>query len=225
MNSEVLFVTSALIDITVIYITARLCPQRLFGTIVLNLIFISIFGAKMVTVFGLTTNVGNVFYACVFLATHFILQRQSKKETYQVIWVGVFSLIFFIGLSQIAVMFPDAGMSTVFNQSLEKVFSLSLRVTFASLLAYIFAQYINISIFEWIRTKTKGKHLWLESNGANIVAQLVDSCIFFSVAFIDLPGVQLLQAIYAGWLIKTIVVALGTPLLYLNSHLIFTKKS
>ena len=58
------------------------------------------------------------------------------------------------------------------------------------------------------------------SNGANVLSQLVDSMIFFSIAFFDLPSGQLLiQAIIAGWPVKTAVVAAGTPLLYINAFL------
>lgn len=218
MSSELLLVIAALIDIIFIFIVARSQPLRLFGVIVINLILITIFGAKMVNVFGLITNVGNIFYACAFLTTHFLLLRKNKKDLYSIIWIGALTVIFFTVLSQITVLIPSFVAGDPVSIHMKALFGLSPRIVLASLIGYIFAQFINIYIFDWINIKFKGKYLWLQSNGSNIVAQFVDSCLFFTIAMIDVSGVALVQAIIAGWLIKIVVVILGTPFLYLDKY-------
>lgn len=223
MANELLLIISALADIVLVFIVARAQPQRLFGTIVLNLILITIFGGKLISLFGYSTNVGNVFYACVFLATHFLLERRDKKDVYPVIWFGIVSVLFFTLVSQLAVSFSSAVPGDPLSEAMRTVFSLSPRIAFASLIAYAFAQFVNIYLYDWIKAKTKGRLLCLRSNGANVVAQFVDSCLFFTIAFIDLPGSILIQAILVGWAVKTFVVLLGSPLLYLDRYL--SKKS
>ena len=219
MSNEWLFLISALVDIFLVFLVAQRAPDRLFGVIAMNLILISIFGGKFINIFGFVTNAGNVFYACVFLATHFLLERTSKENTLPTIWFGAGAVFFFIVLSQLAVYFGATSPTSPLNAALGVVFALSPRIAFASILSYIFAQYINIALYSWIKEHTKDKFLWLRSNGANIVAQLADSAIFFTVAFLDLPGGELVQAILIGWAIKTAVVVLGTPFLYLDRHL------
>jgi uncharacterized integral membrane protein (TIGR00697 family) len=218
MSNEVLFVASALADIIVIFLAARRGIECLFGTIIVNLILIGIFGGKLIMIFGLTTNAGNVFYACVFLATHFLMEKQGKQAGLKTIWFGAILILFFVTMSQFANQFIGLPLSTTANTALLTVFAFSLRITLASLLAYVFAQYVNVTIYDWLKSKTHNHFLWLRSNGANIVSQLVDSLIFFSIAFFDLPGPLLVQTILVGWLIKTLVVALGTPFLYLNYY-------
>ena len=218
MSNELLLLVSALTDICFVFIAARLGTKWIFGTIAVNLILISIFGAKLISIFGLITNAGNVFYACVFLATHFLLERRSQKQSMETIWFGSGFVIFFIILSQCAVHFVSTSPDAAVNNAIQSLFVLSPRIAIASLLAYIFAQYVNIVVYEWIKKRTSGNFLWLRSLVANMLGQLVDSCLFFTIAFLDLPGASLLQAIFAGWLIKTVVVLLGTPFLYIDTY-------
>jgi uncharacterized integral membrane protein (TIGR00697 family) len=218
MSNELLFILSALADIIFVFFAARRGIEWLFGTIVANLILIGIFGAKLITVFGLVTNAGNVFYACVFLATHFILEQHGKRAGLNTIWYGVGFMFIFSLLSQVATRFTGLLVSDTANTAITDLFSFSIRIAVASILAYLFAQHVNISLYEWLKVRTQGRFLWLRSNGANIVAQLVDSLLFFCIAFFDLPGPLLVQTILVGWLIKSVVVLLGTPFLYLDEH-------
>lgn len=216
MSNEYLFILCALADILFVFFSARRGLEWLLGTVATNLILIGIFGSKLVEIFGFTTNAGNIFYACVFLATHFILERYGKHAAFKTISVGVSFALFFIIMAQFAVHFAGVSDSKLTNDCIQTLFSFSVRVSFASIVAYVFSQYVNISLFEWLKIKTHGKFLWLRMNGANIVGQLVDSLLFFSIAFFDLPGPILIQAILAGWLVKTVVVLLGTPFVYLD---------
>ncbi len=217
--NESFFLLTTLVEVVAVSIAARLGREYLLGTVVVNLILIGIFGAKLISVFGLVTNVGNVFYACVFLATHFIIERYGTNVAWQTIWFGVGFVAFFTLMSQFAVQYNGSSLSDATNSASATLFSFSPRIILASILAYAFAQYINISVFAWIRGRTNGKFLWLRSNGANITSQLVDSLLFFSIAFFDLPGPLLVQAILTGWLLKSLVVLGGTPFLYVDAYL------
>jgi queuosine precursor transporter len=216
-------VLCALVNIVFIFFSARRGTHWLFGTIAINLILVGIFGAKLVSVFGFTTNAGNVFYACVFLATHFILEREGRHTGLKTIWIGSSLVLFFVFMSQFASQFAGLPLSETVNTSISTLFSFSARITFASIIAYAFAQYVNVSVYEWLKTRTRGNFLWLRSNGANVVSQLVDSLLFFTIAFPTLSGPLLVQAILVGWLIKTSVVVIGTPFLYADAYLVRKK--
>jgi len=219
MSNEWFFLLSLLADLLFVSFAARRGTEWLFSTIAVNLILVAIFGSKLISVFGLVTNAGNIFYACVFLSTHILIERHGKRTGFRSIWFGVFFMVFFALMSQLTTKFSGLSLSSEANVAIVTLFSSSLRVAFASVLAYTFAQYVNVSIYECLKTYTKDKYLWLRSNGANIVAQLVDSLLFFSIAFFDLPGTILLQTILVGWLFKTLIVFIGTPLLYLNTYM------
>jgi uncharacterized integral membrane protein (TIGR00697 family) len=217
MTSGTILVLSAALDIFVVFFAMRLGIEWLYGTIALNLLLISIFGSQFISVFGFITNAGNVFYACVFFATHLLLERKELKFARRTIWFGAAVVLTFITLSQTVLHLTSAPGSEEVNEALTTLFTLSPRIALASILAYVFAQEVNISLYSWIRKQTGGRLLWFRSNGANIVAQLVDSSIFFTVGFVDLPGTVLVQAILIGTVVKIFVVMLGTPLLYIDA--------
>jgi queuosine precursor transporter len=218
MSNELLLIILALIDILFVFIVARTAQGWLMGTIVANLVMGSIFGAKLIMAFGLTANVGNIFYACVFLATYFILEKQGRSAGMKTVWFGIVWLLVFTVLTQIAALLAGSTLNGSVNTAITTLFSSSLRITIASITAYAFAQSINIHIYEWIKAKTKGKVLWLQSMGATILSQLVDSMLFFSIAFFSASGFVLLDAIISGWAVKALVVVLAIPFLYLDRY-------
>jgi uncharacterized integral membrane protein (TIGR00697 family) len=155
----------------------------------------------------------------VFFATHLLLERRGREVGAKAVWCGAVFVLCFAVLSQIATQFHGLPVSDQVNGAIVSLFSFSLCIIFASILAYVFAQQVNISMYEWLKIRMRGRWLGVRSNIANAVGQLVDSLLFFSIAFFDLPGPLLVQAIAAGWIVKMLVVFLGTPFLYLDAYL------
>lgn len=215
MTNEVVLLLTALCDITFIYIAAYCGRRWLVSSIVVNLLLVGVFGAKLVLVFGFITNAGNVFYACVFLATYFLIEQYGKEVARNTLFLGAASSIAFTVLAQFTLHLSGTVQNEPVSAALTTLFSFAPRIFLASMLAYVFAQYINIEVYDWLRRRTAGKMILLRSVGASAVSQLFDSSLFFSIAFFDLSGSDLLQAIFAGWCIKVLVVIAGSPLLYL----------
>jgi hypothetical protein len=219
MSNELIFIVSALIDILFVFFVARRGADWLFGSIIVNLILIGIFGAKLVAFFGIITNVGNVFYACVFLATYFLLEKHGRRMGIMTVWLGLSFSVFFIVLSQLAAESTGLSQSKEVNDAITTLFTFAPRVVLASVIAYVFAQLINIKIYEWIKIRTKERFLWIRAGSATVISQLVDSLLFFTIVFFDLPGPLLIQTILVGWFVKTLVVSTGIPFLYLDAYL------
>ena len=219
MSNELLFLISILVDILFVFFAARRGVDWLLGTIIANLILIGIFGAKLVSAFGIVTNLGNIFYACVFLATYFILERYGRYAAVKTIWLGVSFTVFFVVLSQLATRFIGLPQTLEVNNAITTLFTFSQRIVLGSVVGFSFAQFINIKIYEWIKTFTKGRFLFLRCNVANVISQLIDSILFFSIAFFDLPGPLLVQTILGGWGVKVLVVFLGTPFVYADRYI------
>ncbi|MBP9711937.1 MAG: queuosine precursor transporter [Candidatus Pacebacteria bacterium] len=219
MLNEILVLMLIILDILFIFFASRRSMEWLLGSILVNLLLVGVFGAKLISVFGFVTNIGNIFYASAFLATHFLVEKHGKKIGLQTIWDGVVFILFFNIMSQIAAKLSGLNDSSVVNNAISTLFSFSVRIVIASILGYIFAQFININLYEWLKTHTNGKHLWLRSTGANIVSQLADSMLFFSIAFFDLSGPLLLELILTGWLLKIFTGIVGLPLLYYGNYL------
>ncbi|KOA96033.1 membrane protein, partial [Xanthomonas arboricola] len=64
------------------------------------------------------------------------------------------------------------------------VFGQGLWTIGGSLVAFLFGQLIDVSVFHRIRRATGEKHVWLRATGSTAVSQLVDSFVVIYIAFV-----------------------------------------
>jgi hypothetical protein len=105
------------------------------------------------------------------------------------------------------------------------VFYLSGVAVLSSMLAYLFAQFIDIRIYHFWKKKTKGRLLWLRNNFSTFTSQFIDSftVIFLLCSFDALPWESFLGLLLSAFIFKVLVALIDTPLLYLGVYL-FRKK-
>ena len=184
--------------------------------VVSNLIFQKFFYWDFFGWHTFELSVGILPYPITFLVTDLISEIYGKKKANQVVITGIFASVF----SLIIVMFSDAAPATewspVNNETFHNVFGLSALAVFASMMAYLVAQFVDIRIYHFWKRKTQGRHLWLRNNFSTISSQFLDT---FSVLFLlcsfgviewNLFGILLLN----GFLFKLLIALLDTPILY-----------
>ena len=111
--------------------------------------------------------------------------------------------------------------SPINNSTYNLVFQNAWRVIAASMIAYLFAQFIDVRIFHFWKKLTKGKHLWLRNNGSTIASQLVDTTLVVSILFVGVwNSDQIFRAIIDGWLFKMLMALIDTPIIYGIIHLL-----
>ena len=89
------------------------------------------------------------------------------------------------------------------------------------MIAYLFAQFIDVRIFHFWKKLTKGKHLWLRNNGSTIASQLVDTTLVVSILFVGVwNSDQIFRSIIDGWLFKMLMALIDTPIIYGIIHLL-----
>ena len=216
MNNEIILLIIALVDLTLIFFSFRFGKEGLTGVIVVNIVLVSTFGSQLVPVFGFLTNAGNVFYASIFLAMNMIIELYENRDARRVIWVGFMALVLFIIMGQFVIRMHGAPESLTINDSIATLFHSVPRVAFASICAYLVAQYINLWLYRALKSKHRERLLWLRNITSTSAAQIVDSVLFFSIAFLGLLPLHLIiQSILIGTAIKILVALLSTPFLYL----------
>jgi uncharacterized integral membrane protein (TIGR00697 family) len=215
--NEILLFASAVFSVAFILIAWKLSKERLYSAIIVFLILISVVGSKIVEFWGYETNTGNVFYASIFLATYFLIERYGKKEGVRSIWIGVIGVSFFIILANITVALIGASSTKPLNDAFTTAFGPSIRVAFASILAYILAQNINVYLYSHLKQKFDGRYLWLRANITNLLAQIADSALFFLIAFWNVvPPENIAEIIKVSIVIKVAFMILASLLLYMN---------
>ncbi|GAA0717431.1 queuosine precursor transporter [Aquimarina litoralis] len=192
--------------------------------VVCNLIFQKFFQWDFFGIYTFTISVGLIPYPLTFLITDIVSEIYGKKKANLMVTAGifasVFSLLIIYGAASVDA-YIDPGTDPniqVDNDTFNLVFGKSLISVFASMTAYLFAQYIDIRIFHFWKQMTKGKHLWIRNNFSTFLSQLIDSVTIISL--LCLNGVfswdNFIPFVMSGFLFKVIVATIDTPFLYLT---------
>ena len=185
--------------------------------VVSNLIFQKFFYWNPYGLFRFEISVGILPYPITFLITDVISEIYGKKKANQIVVVGIFASFFSMAIIYVANSVPAISSSPVNDEIFTKVFGLSPIAVLASMLAYLFAQFIDIRIFHFWKAYTKGKHLWLRNNFSTFTSQFVDTLtvLVLLCSFKVLPWSMFYGLLLSGFMFKVLVAALDTPVLYL----------
>jgi uncharacterized integral membrane protein (TIGR00697 family) len=213
----------------------KLVAQRIYlflgalfitSLVVSNLIFqkffywypvdIEIFGTKLFEI-----SVGVLPYPITFLITDLISEIYGKKKANQIVVAGIFASFFSMGIVFLADSLPATEWSPVDNSLFSTVFGNTAIAVFASMMAYLLAQFIDIQIYHFWKRLTHGRHLWLRNNFSTFLSQFVDTltilillCSFDIIAWDKFTGL-----LVAGFLFKILIALFDTPFLYLGVFL------
>ncbi|MDA7730960.1 queuosine precursor transporter [Flavobacteriaceae bacterium] len=170
-------------------------------------------------------SVGILPYPITFLVTDLISEIYGQKKANQVVVAGIFASFFSITIILISNYVPALESSPINDETFSNVFSLSGLAVLASMLAYLFAQFIDIKIYHFWKKLTKGKMLWLRNNFSTFSSQIIDTVTVISLLclFEVLSWDSFFGLVVSGIVFKILIAFLDTPLLYLSVYL-FRKK-
>lgn len=170
-------------------------------------------------------SVGILPYPITFLITDLISEIYGKKRANQVVIAGIFASAFSLLIVFVSNVVPATPWSPVDDGLFSKVFGNTAIAVGASMLAYLFAQFIDIQIYHFWKRLTKGKYLWLRNNFSTFTSQFIDTltvlvllCSFEIIAWDKFSGLLI-----AGFLFKVLIALFDTPFLYLGVY-VFKKR-
>ncbi len=110
---------------------------------------------------------------------------------------------------------PPGAPFFEYSDDYANVFGIVPRVLAGGWLAVFAGDITNNFILAKMKLLTSGRWLWTRTIGSTIAGQLVNTAVFYVIALSGvLPADALVQAIIAGWLIKTVVELVMTPFTY-----------
>ena len=88
------------------------------------------------------------------------------------------------------------------------------------MLAYLFAQFIDIKVYHFWKQLTKGKHLWLRNNFSTFSSQIIDTLtvLLLLCSFGIIDWKNFLGLLISGVIFKMMIALLDTPLLYVTVY-------
>jgi queuosine precursor transporter len=170
--------------------------------------------AKIASVAGFTFGSGVLFFPISYVFGDILTEVYGYARARRVVWTGFAALIFMAFMSWFVVSLPPAeGWGG--QAAYEQVFGGTPRIVLASLLAYCIGEFTNSFTLAKMKIITKGKHLWSRTIGSTVVGEMVDSLIFYPLAFWSIwPSDLVIKVMLTNYLLKVAVEVVMTPLTY-----------
>ena len=186
--------------------------------VVSNLIFQKFFYWDFFGIYTFEISVGILPYPITFLITDLISEIYGRKKANQVVTTGIFASFFALLIVSVSQAVPATDWSPINDTVFNDVFGATTVAVFASMIAYLLAQYVDIHIFHFWKRFTKGKHLWLRNNFSTFFSQFIDTfaVLFLLCSFGKIEWSLFQGLLIGGFLFKILVAALDTPFLYLG---------
>jgi uncharacterized integral membrane protein (TIGR00697 family) len=155
--------------------------MALFVTVLLcsNLIGVG----KVCQVAGVTFGAGILFFPISYLFGDVLTEVYGYASSRRVVWAGFGALTFASFMSYVVVELPPAP-GWMHQEAVRTVFGSTPRIVAASLLAYFMGEFANSYVLAKMKVWTEGRKLWSRTIGSTIVGELVDSLIFYPLAFL-----------------------------------------
>jgi queuosine precursor transporter len=192
--------------------------------------------------------VGVLPYPLTFLCTDLISELYGRRRANFLVATGFVLNFFILGVLYLGhtlpgvpagaqppwqvielaedIMLPDGTVVAGSVELFTLIFASTSGAVFASMMAYVAAQFCDVQIFHYVKRLTRGKHLWLRNNVSTLTSQAVDSVVVISVTFgaaflagnIALAALLVLMA--SNYAFKATVAMLDTiPIYFLVSYL------
>jgi queuosine precursor transporter len=170
--------------------------------------------SKVCTVFGITFGAGVLFFPISYVFGDILTEVYGYARSRKVVWAGFAAMAFASFMSWFVLKLePAAGWNG--QAALESVFGGTPRLVVASLIAYCVGEFANSFTLAKMKIFTRGKMLWTRTVGSTIIGELVDSIIFYPLAFLGLwPTHLVIKVMISNYLIKVGWEVFMTPLTY-----------
>lgn len=175
---------------------------------------------------SLTYTAGVIIWPVVFIMTDVINEYYGEKgvQFLSYLAAGIISYAFIVVYLAIhtvpaewwVTINIDKGIPDM-NAAYQGIFGQGMNIIYASLVAFIMGQLIDVLVFQKIKNATKGKYLWLRATGSTIVSQAIDSFVVIFLAFYIAAGWdfdRVMAVAINNYIYKFILALCTTPILY-----------
>lgn len=178
--------------------------------------------AKQTTVelplLGATTfGAGVLFFPISYIFGDILTEVYGYGRDRRVVWAGFGALAFASFMAWVVVRLPPAGSEfmKMYQPSLEAVFGNSWRIALGSMIAFWAGSFSNSYVLAKMKLWTRGRWLWTRTIGSTLIGELVDSGLFYFIAFYGIwATADVLKIAVAQYLLKTTWEVVMTPVTY-----------
>jgi len=191
-----------------------------FVTVLLCSNFIG--AAKQATVnmplFGeVTFGAGVLFFPISYIFGDILTEVYGYGRDRRVVWAGFGALVFASVMAWVVISLPPAGSEFMktYQGHLEGVFGNSWRIALGSMIAFWCGSFANSYTLAKMKIWSGGRWLWTRTIGSTVVGELVDSALFYFIAFYGIWATgDVIKIAIAQYVLKSTWEIVMTPVTY-----------
>ena len=160
---------------------------------------------------------GVLFFPISYIFGDILTEVYGYGRDRRVVWAGFAALIFASFMAWVVVNLPPAPSDYMksYQPALESVFGNAWRIAAGSIIAFWCGSFANAFVLAKMKILTAGKYLWTRTIGSTLVGELIDSSLFYFIAFYGIwETADILKVAAAQYLLKTGWEVVMTPVTY-----------
>jgi hypothetical protein len=193
----------------------------ILGAYVCVLLCANLIGAAKVSVVTLpwlgprTYMAGVLFFPISYLFGDILTEVYGYARDRRVVWSGFGALAFAALMSAVVVHLPPADFWVSRQGAVEQMFGNTPRIIGASIIAFWCGSFVNSYVLAKMKIWTSGRWLWTRLIGSTVCGELVDTALFYSIAFGGLwKNSDLIQVALDQYVLKSLWEVIAVPLTY-----------
>ena len=177
----------------------------------------NLMAVKVIGFFGLFYfDAGTITFPLAYMLGDVLTEMWGYKVARRTIILAFLCNLFVVVCTQIGVWLPSPDYLDPTAQAYNTVFSYVPRIVIASLTGFLLGELSNAWLMDKIKSRTKGRRLWVRTIGSSIIGYIFDTVPFVLIALLGVLTIRdLLLMIVSQYIMKLAIEALfGTPLAY-----------
>jgi uncharacterized integral membrane protein (TIGR00697 family) len=156
-----------------------------------------------------------LFFPISYIFGDILTEVYGYGRDRRVVWAGFAALAFASLMAAIVVHLPPSQQGQANQAALEAIFGNTPRIVLASIIAFLCGTFVNSYVLARMKIITRGRWLWTRLVGSTLCGELVDSALFYTIAFYArMPFDHLEALMLTQYLLKSGWEIVAAPLTY-----------
>lgn len=171
------------------------------------------YDARIIEVFGFSTDAGTLIFPITFLCANLITEVYGFKNARFAIWFAFLVNLIFLCYGWLITQFPSPDFAIENNIHFDTIMSLNIWIVLASFVSYFCGEPLNVYLVAKLKVWSKGRWMALRFVTSTFCASAVDSFLFAMIAFsFSYRFSDVISIAITMWLIKVTIEVIGLPL-------------
>ena len=166
---------------------------------------------------AVTFGAGVLFFPISYIFGDILTEVYGYARDRRVVWAGFGALGFASLMAWVVVSLPasDSAFMASYQGHLEGVFGNAWRIAAGSMIAFCAGSFTNSYVLAKLKVRTGGRWLWSRTIGSTLAGELVDSSLFYFIAFYGIWATgDVIKVAIVQYVLKTGWEIVMTPVTY-----------